>query len=338
MKLPDWRRALRIDPAQTLLASGNTAIGYFTRRDILRKKVAPIETLWVLPCVERIMRKQQGDGSWKYHGGSARTRSEEDYNQLETFRMLGELIEKYGLDRGHPQIGKAAEFLFRCQTAEGDFRGIYGSQYSPNYSAGIMELLIKAGYGDDPRIERGFSWLLSMRQDDGGWAAPLRTVRASYQAALLGGVAIEPDRTKPFSHLVTGVALRAFAAHPIYRRSKEARRGGVLLASRFFKRDPYPDRNTPEYWGRVSYPFWFTDIVSALDSLSLMGFSRGDSQIARALDWLRDRQEKNGLFRLKLLRDKDSDLIHWICLAVCRIFSRLGTFPKKAGGVRRLVP
>ena len=318
-----WRKAFRVDPVPALLASGNPAIEYFTRRDLLGEKVAPIETLWDLPCVERILRKQQRDGSWKYHGGSARIRSGEDYNQIETYRMLGELVEKYGLNRRHPQIRKAAEFLFRCQTAGGDFRGIYGPLYSPNYTAGIMELLIKAGYGDDPRIEKGFSWLLSMRQDDGGWAIPMRTVRASYKTSVVSGAAIEPDRTRSFSHLATGVVLRAFAAHPVYKRLREARHAGALLASRFFKRDPYPDRGTPEYWGRVSYPFWFTDIVSALDSLSRMGFSKNNTQIARALDWLKDRQDSNGLFRLKLLRGKDKDLICWVCLAVCRVFKRL---------------
>jgi len=318
-----WRKGLRVDPAPVLLASGNQAVEYFTRRDLLGEKVEPIETLWELQCAEHILRKQQSDGAWNYHGGREYLRAQVHYNQIETYRMLGELIEKYGLNRRHQQIGKAAEFLFRCQTAGGDFRGIYANQYTPNYTAGIMELLIKAGYSDDPRIEKGFNWLLSIRQADGGWAIPLRTVQASYKTTVLRGTTVEPDRSKPFSHLATGVVLRAFAAHPSYRRSKEARHAGELLASRFFKRDTYPDRGTPEYWGRVSYPFWFTDIVSALDSLSMMGFPKDDPAISHSLDWLRDRQDRKGLFRLKLLRGKDKDLIYWVCLAVCRIFERL---------------
>ena len=49
-------------------------------------------------------------------------------------------------------------------------------QYSTTYSPAIMELLIKAGYDNDPRILKGFDWLLSIRQDDGGWALPFRTM------------------------------------------------------------------------------------------------------------------------------------------------------------------
>ena len=235
--------------------------------------------------------------------------------------MLGELVEKFGFNHASPAIRGAAEFIFTFQTEEGDFRGIYGNQYTPNYTAGIMELLIKSGYGDDPRIERGFEWLLSIRQEDGGWAIPMRT--AGMKLDVMKKDTIEPDRSKPFSHLVTGVVLRAFAAHPRYRRRKEARAAGELLASRLFKRDKYPDRATPEYWTRVAFPFWFTDIISALDALSYLGFTREDPRISDALDTLGDRQREDGLFELKLLRIKDKDIEFWICLVICRLFTRL---------------
>jgi hypothetical protein len=41
---------------------------------------------------------------------------------------------------------------------------------------------------------------------------------------------------------VTGVVLRAFAAHEKYGHSEAARAAGELLASRFFEKDAYPDR------------------------------------------------------------------------------------------------
>ena len=113
-----------------------------------------------------------------------------------------------------------------------------------------------------------------MRQEDGGWTIPFRTSGMNLKEALGKNEPISTDQSKPFSHLVTGMVLRAFAAHPEYRESDEAREAGELLASRFFKPDKYPDRRDKKYWERVSYPFWFTDIVSALDSLSLLGFTK----------------------------------------------------------------
>jgi hypothetical protein len=234
-------------------------------------------------------------------------------------------VEEFGFDRTHPGLRKAAQFLFAHQTEEGDFRGIYGRQYSPNYSSGIMELLVKAGYGGGRRIERGFRWLLSVRQADGGWAIPFRTVTSmshkSWTEVLHSGP-IHPDVSRPFSHLVTGVVLRAFAAHDKYNKSAEARAAGELISQRFFKADLYIDRKAPEFWKRVSFPFWFTDVVSVLDSLSLLGFRREDPGIKNALGWLTEQQAKDGSFRLKLLRDRDRNLTYWVCLAICRVFKR----------------
>jgi hypothetical protein len=237
---------------------------------------------------------------------------------------LGLLVEKFGFLRTHPGLGRAAEFLFAHQTAEGDFRGIYGNQFTPNYTAGMMELLVKAGYSRNPRIEGGFQWLLSMRQSDGGWAIPLRTAPGSAPkwTQVMRSELIQANRSRPSSHLVTGVVLRAFAAHDRYRRSEEARAAGRLLSRRFFRSDAYIDRKAPEFWEKVSFPFWFTDVVSALDSLSLLGFQVTNEGICGALDWLRERQADDGSFRLKLLRDRDRNLSRWISLAICRVFKR----------------
>jgi len=322
----DWRRQLRFDPLPPLLFSENEAIRYFTRRDLLDEKVESVESLWHLREVYRILGRQLCDGSWKYPGGGKKhLRSMEDYNQIETFRVLGQLVEKYALDRRNPAIGRAADYLFSHQTEEGDFRGIYGNQYTPNYTAAIMELLIKAGYGEDPRIGRGFNWLLSTRQSDGGWAIPLRTVgrgSGTLLQALRNPKTIKPDRSKPFSHCITGVVLRAFAANEEYRKTMEAKVAGKLLESRFFQPDKYPDRRAASFWTRFSFPFWFTDLLSSLDSLSLMEFAVDDPQINEALEWLITRQQENGVWNLSLLRTKDKELSSWVNLAICRVFKR----------------
>jgi len=323
-----WQKQLNFDPISPLMSSKNEAVEYFAKRDLLEEKVNSIETLWQLPSAVKILQKQQKDGSWKYHSGKSYIRSQQNYNQLETYRILGQLVELYGLTRKHPAIRKAAEFLFESQTEEGDFRGIYGNQYTPNYSAAIMELLIKAGYDKDSRIERGFSWLLSIRQNDGGWAIPFRTIGGKDSGTLLQAMKkpepVRPDESKPFSHCITGVVLRAFAAHQKYLKTEEAKVAGELVKSRFFQPDKYPDRKAASFWTKFTFPFWFTDILSALDSLSFLGFTRDDLQIEKALKWLSDRQQENGLWKLTLLKAKSiEDLPLWISLTVCRIFKRL---------------
>jgi len=186
-------------------------------------------------------------------------------------------------------------------------------------------LLIKAGYVEDPRIAKALAWLLAMRQRDGGWAIPVRTIGLPFQEFVDFTLHPEPlarDRSKPSSHLVTGMLLRAFAAHPAWLKAIEVQRAGELLASRLYKRDTYADRGEVSYWERVSFPFWFTDIVSSLDALSLLGFGPEIPAISAGLARMREIQRADGTFAFKLLRAKDKDLPWWICLAVCRILKR----------------
>lgn len=56
---------LRHDPVAPLLASGDEAIAYFTRRDILEEATGPITPIWGLPGAKRALKGQQPDGSWK---------------------------------------------------------------------------------------------------------------------------------------------------------------------------------------------------------------------------------------------------------------------------------
>lgn len=323
--MESWRRDLRRDPVPPLLSSSYEPITFLTRRDLLGEDSGSIEVLWSLPDARHIVSKQLPDGSWKYHTPKPTYREAENYRQLETYRQVRILVEKYGFNRASPALVKAAEFLFQFQTVEGDFRGIYGKQYTPNYSAGIMELLVKAGYADNPKVKRGFNWLLSMRQSDGGWAIPLRTKGIKLDASSMEEETVQPDRTRPCSQLATGCVLRAFSADPGLRHSPEARAAGAILASRLMGRDVYPDRGAPSYWTNFTFPFWFTDLLSALDSLTLLGFSLGDGRIAEGIAWLREHQGDDGLWRLRTLNTGGDKQVHlWISLAACRVLRRLG--------------
>jgi hypothetical protein len=322
-RMTAWRKCFPYDPIPGLLDSGCEPVAYFARRDLLDEDPGPVEQLWKLPGAQKLVRKQMKSGGWKYPPSGAGARSAENYDQLETYRNLGFLVEKYGFDRRHPVIPSAARFLFSFQKPAGDFRGIYGTQYSPNYSAAIMELLIKAGYGRDRRITRGLRWLLSIRQADGGWAIPFRTAVAGKGLTdILRSKKVEPERAKPFSHVITGVVLRAYAAGGNFQDREEIRTAGRLLAARFFKSDSYIDRRTPEFWTGFSFPFWFTDLLSALDSLSRLGFSAEDPDVRMGLDWFAERQRKDGGWSLKIQKGKDKALPYWLNLSICRVFKR----------------
>lgn len=312
----------RYDPVPPLAESFHPVIRYWARRDLLDDRGGALREVWQSPQATALLRRQRRDGSWAYPTGRAHVRTAMQYDLLETYRMLGELVEKFGVNRRHPALRKAADYTLRSQSKDGDLRGIYGAQYSPNYTAAIVELLIKAGYSNDARVARSFTWLLKIRQSDGGWAIPFRTRNMNLQR--LDGPTVPPDRARPFSHLVTGVVLRAFAAHPRQRRTSAARHAAGLLAGRLFQADVYPDRASPDFWTGFSFPFWFTDLISTLDSLSRIGWPVEDANVQRALRWLADRQRPDGLFDLHLLRGRDRHLPEWLALALCRVVKRFG--------------
>ena len=184
--MPQWLSRLRRDPVPVLLTADDLALIYFVRRDLCGEEIGAITSSWELLEPRRLLRKQRTDGSWRYAGGNPETSSGSNYAVLETYRSLGVLVEMYGLDRSHPKLAAAAEYIFSCQTAEGDIRGVLGNQYMPYYHAAILELLIKAGYADDARVTRGLEWLLSVRQTDGGWIVPMQPCRPGNAAATSG--------------------------------------------------------------------------------------------------------------------------------------------------------
>jgi hypothetical protein len=322
-----WRGQLRFDPIPALLESGDQALQYFVKRDLLEEEAGPMDCLWQLPGAQKILKKQQADGAWD-RPASQKVHADINYGLIETWKQFRFLVDVYGFNREDRSTERAAEFLFSCQTEAGDIRGMLANQYACYYTGAILALLIKAGYEDDPRIEKGFHWLSSIRQADMGWSEPLITHKFDrqtiYRLTSQYAEPVEPDRSKPFSHNSTGMVLRAFAAHGKYRKSEAASIAARLQKSRFFQ----PDRNTSyqaaSYWVRFQYPFWWNNLVAALDSISRIDPTR-DAPMEEALVWLIDHQEADSLWNATYARGDDAnnaktrDTRRWVSLAICRV-------------------
>jgi hypothetical protein len=328
--MESWRSQLRLDPVPVLLSAGDEALTYFVRRDVLGEEAGPIERLWQLPHAQKILKKQQPDGSWIYPG--KKENSAENYSLVETWKQFRFLVEVYGFNREDTFTERAAEFLFTYQTNDGDFRGFIGNQYATYYTGALMSLLIKVGYEDDPRIDKGFQWLLSMRQDDMGWTVPIITHDFDWKTinklTSAYAVPVKPDRSRPFSHNWTGMVLRAFAAHSRYRKSEAAKIAAMLLKSRFFQPDCYTSYQAASYWVRFQYPFWWNNLVAALDSISLIDPSI-DKSMEEAIKWLIDHQQEDGLWKETYVKGKEVTAARtletrlWVSLAICRVMKRV---------------
>ncbi|NLE77192.1 MAG: terpene cyclase/mutase family protein [Chloroflexi bacterium] len=319
--LSAWQAHLPFDLLTALLAADDPALAFFARRDLLGEDAGAVERLWELPEPRALVQRQQADGSWRYPGGGELGTPGSNASLLETFRNLRVLVAQFGLTREHPAIPRAVDYVFRCQTPEGDIRGILSNQTIPYYHGALLELVIRSGYADDPRVAQGLRWLLAVRQDDRGWIVPVQAVPARLRAReMWSGPAIPPDRARPSSHLATGMALRAFAAHPWWRSCAEAHAAGAWLASRLFQPDSYNDRRAPSYWTKFQYPFWWTNLLTALDTLAALGWNAADAHVRRGLAWFADHQQPDGLWPTGYARGAKAQKSRcWVGLAVGRV-------------------
>jgi hypothetical protein len=327
----DWRQQLKYDPVPALLDSGSSAIQYFAKRELLEERVGPASKLWQSKEAARILKKQLPDGSWPRPGETKHPAI--NYGLIETWRQLRHLVAQHGFTGEHPQIQRSVEFVFSCQTDAGDIRGFLANQYATYYTGALLAVILDAGYEDDSRVERGLQWLLNMRQDDGGWTIPLLThhldAATQYRITSEQAEPLEPDRSQPFSHNWTGMVLRAFASHRSHRRSPAARKAAELLKSRFFQPDVYTSYEAASYWIRFDYPFWWNNLVAALDSITLIGLPAEDEQIQAGLSWLIEHQQPHGLWRVSYVKGQrgkpanEEEKREWISLAICRILKRV---------------
>ncbi len=309
-----------------LLARGNLPILFWLKKDILEVPVdREFKNLQKYADRIRILEEQNSKGSWcekKYIGHPT---LEKTHSTVETLRNLFKLYD-LGCSKKDKAIQKGAGYLFSTQTKEGDFRGAYIHEYAPTYHALILEIVSLFGFHDASEAEKGFQWLMKNRQDDGGWAIPYRTVEKKVFENRYGknnanendSAPIKPNTSKPFSNVVTGMVLRALAASPQWRERKETKKGGALLLKEFFKPDYYSEQKSAAGWKDLSYPFWGTNILSSLDSLSKIGFSPENEIIQSALQWLLRKQRPQGYWEARFKKAELEDHL-WITIAVLRM-------------------
>ncbi len=312
-----------------LLARGNLPILYWLKKDILEVPIdREFKNLQKYASRIRILKSQKSNGGWckrKYEG---HPRWEKSYYIVDTLKNMFKLYN-FGCTLKDEGIKKAIKFVFSTQSKAGDFRGAYLNEYAPTYHALSLEIVCLLGHDKDEKIQKGFRWISNNRQNDGGWVIPYRTInqeqlknRYNYEAQLKLEP-IKPDTSRPFSHLVTGMVLRALAASPKWSKSKEARKAGQLLLSRFFKADKYNDRWLPSFWEELTYPFWATDILCCLDSLSKIGFPVENENLQKGLNWILKKQNKQGYWEAGNQKSSIEDHL-WVTFAVLRVLKRFG--------------
>jgi hypothetical protein len=272
-----------------LLREGSPALAARVRRDLIDDEEAPgAAEVVTYPEVKAFLRKQEASGAFPGKPPEKGMGSPKFGRAVATIRALERLAD-FGLRHDHPAVAKAADVLLASQAKDGgivdlalgDTPEARTKAVALHFHGWALAALCRTGYDADERVARGFRFLQASRQADGGWA--WRGVRTDSAA-------------RPSSHLVTGMALRAFAASPSRKSSREAKRAAELLATRFLQPDRYPDRKAATFWEQLAEPRFYTDVLDALDGVTAVGLGKENSGVRTAEAYLRGRQNPDGLW------------------------------------------
>jgi Squalene-hopene cyclase C-terminal domain len=326
-----WRARLGRDPVPILLREGSPALAARVRRDLIDDDEAPGEAeLVTYPEVKAFLRKQEANGAFPAKPPEKALGSAKFGRAVATIRALERLAD-LGLRSTHPAVEKAANVLFASQASDGGIADLALGETPESRTKSValhfhgwaLAALCRTGYDEDARVARGFEFLQASRQADGGWA--WRGVRTDSAA-------------RPSSHLVTGMALRAFASSPTRRTSREAKRAAELLATRFLQPDRYPDRKAATYWEQIGEPRFYTDVLDALDGVTAVGLGKENSGVRTAEAYLRGRQSADGLWYPGAAvkgpaglraeapakdREKDREAARWLTVRVLIVLRRV---------------
>src|SRR4051794_32740666 len=333
--LSGWRARLASDPIPRLLREGSPSVLARVRRDLIDDSEAPTaKEIAEYPEVKSLLKKVEKNGSFAPKATEKALGGPKFAVCLSTLRAIDRLAD-FGLrlegDDASSPLHKMAAFLLESQEADGSIGDLTladtpkgrAKAVALHFQGWAVSALSRTGFEGDPRVEKGFQHLLERRQDDGGWA--WRGVRTDSAA-------------RPSSHLITGMVLRAFASSVQRRASREARRAGELLATRFLQPDRYDDRKAPSYWEILTEPRFYTDVLDALDTITAIGLGKENSGVRTAEAYLRSRQASDGLWyqgpptkpdgsskaaAKDAAKDKDVDAAIWLTLRVLVVLRRI---------------
>jgi squalene-hopene/tetraprenyl-beta-curcumene cyclase len=212
-------------------------------------------------------------------------------------------LEEAGVPEDHPALVKAAEWLLTKQVlGPGDWQvkntdaepGGWVFEFRNDFypdvddTAFVLMALQRVKYPDparmDAAIRRGIQWLLSMQNQDGGWAAFDRDNNKSFLCNI--PFADHNAMLDPSTADVTARVLECLG-----RFGWSANHPAIQRAVQFLLKDQCDDGSWFGRWG-VNYVYGTSGVLRSLETVSLTA----KEYCQRAVRWLRSVQKPDGSF------------------------------------------
>lgn len=333
--MSDWKAVLKADPTNWLLEEDNPSVRYFTLKHILGR---PEDDTTVQAAKREIMQRgivpdilaRQRQPA--YLQTLPRFYTDKYEGLVWSLIVLAEL----GADV-NPQISKQCEYILANsqETQDGGFSmhtakktgGGRIAEVIPCLTGNMVWSLIRLGYLDDPRLQKGIDWITRyMRFNDGVEDTP--QVPPYDRLEMCWGNHV--------CHMGVVKALKALSAIP-----EEIRTTGetgdtirkateFLLIHHIYKRSHDLGRVSKSGWLRFGFPLMYqTDALEVLDVLTELGVE--DRRMDEAIDIVLTKQDDMGRWRAENTYNGDRLLIpigqkdeqsKWITLRAMRVLKR----------------
>ncbi|MGE5139471.1 MAG: hypothetical protein ACM3JD_08430 [Rudaea sp.] len=302
-----WKTQLRADPLPWLLEKESPGVRYLALRDLAGLDTGNAELRSARKVAHRsgpiaaILNRMQPAGYWVKPGPGYLPKYR---STVWSIIMLAQLGAAVGEDK---RIATAVSYLLDHGLAEG---GQFTASGAPSGTADCLQgnlsrALLDLGCGD-PRLDFAFEWMA--RTVTGEGLAPVgdRQAERRYYAGKCGPDFACGSNNKQSCAWGGVKVMLAFGALPQVRRTplinRAIRRGADFLLGV----DP-ADANYPSgyaskpsgNWWKFGYPvFYVTDLLQNVQALLSLGYG-GDRRLARALEFIRDKQDERGRWALE---------------------------------------
>ena len=294
------------------------------------------------PLISDLHKFQQRDGSWNVVDSLGLTMANPILNTSQALCRLAYL----GLDKKHPVIQKAAEYLFSFQLDNGAWPGVtnasmalwmkettkkstepyfehrhHGKVIAPGLTGFPLRSLAMCGYATDPRAEKAYDYLLSLLSPDGSWPYMISPDGdITYQVV---GYRKMPN-SRYGCRTNTSVVLNCFVYHPKRRKSEQAKRALDLLVARETRERQQlgfevarmigvePAHGFLTYYARF-------DVAMILDLCWRIGATKEDPRVADLVKYFQETQGTYGLWEY----EPKPQASRWITFDILRSLSRI---------------
>jgi hypothetical protein len=332
--MSDWKALLNADPTSWLLEEENPSVRYFTLRDILDRPeddpdvVSAKRAIMKTGMVPAILKKQSKPDYIS------------DYPKFYTNKYKGLVwslivLAELGAEAS-PEIKSQCEYLLNAsqETSDGGFSmhtsaksgGGRISEVIPCLSGNMVWCLIRFGYLNDSRLQKGIDWITTyMRFNDGVKTDPQVPPYDRY----------EPCWGKHTCHMGVVKALKALSAIPQGERT-DAVNGTIdravefLLIHHIYKCSHDLNQVSKPGWLKFSFPLMYqTDALEILDILTALVVR--DERMDDALSLVVSKQDKTGRWIMENVQNTSRLLVpveekgepgKWLTLRAMRILKR----------------